>query len=120
MTAEAPLTGPPDHEDPADLTPLFDESRFVAEVERMVVNQTPRLFAVVQEYGERVDARIAAWGFAFADHAEVVSVDGGIRIRMGAPETVLGAFHSGRRIRAQLVWFTPRTLGHSSGGGAAP
>ena len=119
MTAEAPLTGPPDHEDPAGLTPLFDESRFVAEVERMVVNQAPRLFAVVQEYGERVDARIAAWGFAFADHAEVVSVDGGTRIRMGAPETALGAFQ-GRHIRAQLVWFAPGTPRHSSGGGAAP
>jgi hypothetical protein len=37
----------------------------------MVAEDVPRLFAVIREYGDRVDARIAAWGMAFADHAKI-------------------------------------------------
>lgn len=40
-----------------------------------MADEVPRLFAVVQEYGKRVDGRIAAWGLAFEDCAEVVRLD---------------------------------------------
>jgi hypothetical protein len=58
----------------------------------MVADEAPRLFAVVQEYGERVDGQIAAWGMAFADHAEVVSVKRGMRMSLQAPEKALRMF----------------------------
>jgi hypothetical protein len=102
---------------PGDLAALFDTGQFAAEVERLVAQGAPRVFAVVQEYGERVDARVAAWGFDFGDHSEVIPVDGAVQIRSEAPEAALGAFQAGRHVRARLVWVD---AGHSSGGGAAP
>ncbi|WP_433263814.1 hypothetical protein ACQPZF_33290 [Actinosynnema sp. CS-041913] len=93
--------------DPSGLTPLGDEARFATILERMVADQAPRLFAVVQEYGHRVDGAIAAWGMAFADHAEVVSVTGGMRLSLDEPEHALIAFRMGSRVRARLVWLNP-------------
>lgn len=63
------------------------------------------LFAVVQEYGERVDAVIAAWGMAFDDHAEVVAHE--LRMSVRSPESALRTFAGGPHIRARLVWFNP-------------
>jgi hypothetical protein len=61
---------------------------------------------VVQEYGQRVDAQIAAWGMAFRDRVEVVSADGRRHMKLRAPENALRGFRFGTRIRARLVWFT--------------
>jgi hypothetical protein len=70
-------------------------------------DEAPRLFAVVQEYGERVDGRIAAWGMALADHAEVVSVTRGMRMSLQTPKNALRMFTFGNHLRARLVWFNP-------------
>jgi hypothetical protein len=93
--------------DPRGLTPLCDEPRFAAFLAEMVVGEAPRLFAVVQVYGERVDVRTAGWGMAFDDHAEVVSVDHKSRMSLHAPEDALRLFTFGSHIRARLVWFNP-------------
>ncbi|MGI8307069.1 hypothetical protein [Saccharopolyspora hattusasensis] len=93
--------------DPARISPQCSEQQFAAMLQRMVANEAPRLFAVVQEYGDRVDRRVAAWGMAFADHAEVVAVDGGLRMNLRKPTNALHAFHIGSHVRARLVWFTP-------------
>lgn len=73
----------------------------------MVADEAPQLFAVIQEYGERVDGRIAAWGMSFDDHAEVVSVARGVRESLRTPQDALHLFHLGSHIRARLVWFNP-------------
>ncbi|MBP2330253.1 hypothetical protein JOF56_010638 [Kibdelosporangium banguiense] len=44
---------------------------------------------------------------AFDDHAEVVSVERGLRICLPAPEDVLYMFKVGSRIQARLVWVNP-------------
>ncbi|WP_422647458.1 hypothetical protein [Actinoalloteichus caeruleus] len=93
--------------DPVELSPLCDELEFAQILEEMVADEAPRLFAVVQEYGERVDGRIAAWGLAFADHTEVASVEGGLRTSLQAPEGALRLFACGSHVRARLVWFNP-------------
>jgi hypothetical protein len=93
--------------DPSGLTPLCAESEFAAILDGMIADEAPRLFAVVQEYGERVDGRIAAWGMAFDDHTEVVSVAGGMRMSLQVPENALRVFTFGSHIRARLVWFNP-------------
>lgn len=93
--------------DPSTLTPVCDETEFAELVDGMVADEAPRLFAVVQEYGERVDARIAAWGMAFADHVEVVAVARKLRMDLRTPENALPVFTVGSRIRARLVWFDP-------------
>lgn len=91
--------------DPGELPPVCDEHEFAAITEQMVADEAPRLFAVVQEYGERVDAVIAAWGVAFPDHAEIVTHQ--LRMSVRAPESALRMFTVGNHIRARLVWFNP-------------
>lgn len=90
--------------DPSGMAPLCGEEEFAAELAAMVGDEAPRLFAVVQEYGERVDGRIAAWGMAFDDHAPLVAVDAPVWMTLQAPEHALGRFTVGSRIRARLVW----------------
>ncbi len=93
------------------LEPICDEAEFAAILREMVTAGAPRVFAVVQEYGERSDGRIAAWGMAFAEHAEVVAVDGGLRMNVTSPENALRCFGRGETIRPRLVWFDPAAPG---------
>lgn len=91
---------------PDEIAPLGDAETFAALMECMVADQAPRLFAVVQEYGERLDGRIAAWGMAFDDHADVVGI-GGVQLSTRSPETALARFVRGDRITPHLVWVNP-------------
>lgn len=93
--------------DPCGLAPLCDEPEFAALLDTMVADEAPRLFAVVQEYGVRADGAIVAWGMAFDDHAEVVSVGSGVRGNQPTAQDTLRLFHWGSHIRARLVWLTP-------------
>lgn len=93
--------------DPAGCEPLCAEPAFAAILDEMVAGAAPRLFAVVQEFGERVNARIAAWGMEFADSAKIFSVDGRTSMDLSAPEDALRGFRVGSRIRARLVWCEP-------------
>jgi hypothetical protein len=65
------------------------------------------MFAIVEEYGERVDAWIAGWGMAFDDRAEVISVQGGLRMSLRSPENALRGFGFGTHIKPRLVWVNP-------------
>lgn len=94
-----------------DLSALGTEPEFAAIVERMVAGDAPALFAVVQEYGERVDARVAAWGMAFPDHAEVIGVGRTGWMSLQAPEGAVRMFETGEHIRVRLVWLGPRPDG---------
>ncbi|MDV6011202.1 hypothetical protein F8178_01680 [Haloechinothrix sp. LS1_15] len=93
--------------DPSGKPPLCDEERFAEILASIVADEAPRLFAVVEEYGRRVDARIAGWGLAFAERAEVVSIDGALRMKLNTPEEALRGFGFGSHITARLVWFDP-------------
>ncbi|WP_051712663.1 hypothetical protein [Actinoalloteichus caeruleus] len=86
---------------------LPNRAEFMELIESMVADFAPRMFAVVQEYGDRVDARVAAWGIAFDDHAAVVAVDGGLRMNLSSPEHALRGFNWGPDITARLVWVNP-------------
>ena len=105
--------------DPSGLEPLCEEDECSEIVEEMVADEAPRLFAVVQVYGERVDAQIAAWGMAFEDHAEVVSVTGTRRMSLPAPERALRRFTVGTHVRARIVWFNPEAATAVKGNEAA-
>ena len=93
--------------DPADLTPLCDEAEFAQEIAELVADEAPRLFVVVQEYGERVDGGIAAWGLAFEDCAELVRLDSVGRLSLRSPERAVRLFSHGPHITASLVWVNP-------------
>lgn len=58
--------------DPAELSPIGDEEVFSTEINAMVAENAPRLFALCEEIGERIDACIIAWGLTFDDYTEVM------------------------------------------------
>ncbi|MGJ7905382.1 hypothetical protein ACOQFL_02750 [Actinopolyspora sp. H202] len=90
--------------DPTNMPPLCGEDEFAELTNGMVTDTAPRVFAVVREYGERVDAYVAAWGMAFEAHAEVVAVDGTMRMRVSEPEQAARRFRFGSHIGARVVW----------------
>ncbi|WP_405678623.1 hypothetical protein OG292_31525 [Streptomyces sp. NBC_01511] len=69
------------------MQPLCGREEFTAVLADIVTDTAPRLFAVGQEYGDRVDGRVAALGMAFEDHADVISVEGHRRTRAPHPNT---------------------------------
>jgi hypothetical protein len=93
--------------DPSDLPSLCDEDEFAEMVANMVADEAPRLFAIVAEYGDRVDAGCAAWGLAFDDGVEVVSVDSKKRFSLATPEDAVRRFGLGVHITPRLVWVDP-------------
>ncbi|MGH3873262.1 MAG: hypothetical protein ACRDSR_17415 [Pseudonocardiaceae bacterium] len=86
---------------------LCDQAEFAQELAELVADEAPRLFAVVQEYGERADGWIAAWGMAFEDHAEVVGLDRPINLHLSAPENACRVFSRRPHITAHVVWVNP-------------
>lgn len=99
--------------DPTGMEPLCGEEDFASMMEGDVADEAPKVFAVVQEYGNRVDYRIAAWGIAFDDHAEVVAVDRGMRMRLREPESALRGFAWGSHISSHLVWVTSKAAANN-------
>jgi hypothetical protein len=90
--------------DPSDMPPLCDEEEFAQLLAEMVADCVPKLFAVVEEYGDRVDAACVAWGMAFEDCAFVVSDDGTLKFCVSSPERALRFFARGTFIRPRLIW----------------
>lgn len=86
-----------------DVSP-WDESAFTDLIDDMVAASAPRTFAVVQVYGERLDARIAAWGLAWEGQAEIVGVDGGLRVCIRSPERACQLLGPTNEVSARLVW----------------
>lgn len=84
--------------------PLCGEVEFTELIDQMVAENAPRVFAVVQELGDRVDGWIAAWGMAFEDRVEVIGADGGLRMTLQAPEAALRGYRWGGCVSARLVW----------------
>lgn len=89
---------------------MCGEEQFATVLRSMVAVNTPSVFAVIEELGERVDARIAAWGLDFGDHAEVVTVDFGTRMGLSSPDDALLVFRGGHRTRPRLVWYDPNGM----------
>lgn len=93
-------------DNPQSLIGPWTAAEFDALVEDLCVATAPRFFATVQEYGERFDARVAAWGMSFDDHARVITVDGGIELNLRSAESSLRYF-SGENITTRLIWLSP-------------
>ncbi len=87
------------------------EEEFAQEVAELVADEAPRVFALVEEHGERVDGRVIAWGMAFDDHAEAVSVGRGLRGSFPSAERAHRAFS--RRAKIRLVWADAETAPRS-------
>jgi hypothetical protein len=88
--------------------PVWSEEEFAAVVRQLAVDDAPRLFAMVEECGEAEDARVAGYGLAYDDRAEVDSVEGGFRLSSRSPESARALFEVSSRSmgvrRVRLVW----------------
>ncbi len=80
---------------------------FTAIVDSIVADSAPRLFATMQEYGDRVDGWIVGWGMAFEDRAELVDVDGGMTMSLQVPHDALFYFAREKYCTPRLVWVNP-------------
>ncbi|MBB5800797.1 hypothetical protein F4560_000565 [Saccharothrix ecbatanensis] len=80
----------------------------------------PRLFAIVEEYGEAEDARVAGYGLAYPDRAEVGSVEGGFRLSSESAESARMVFEISSRSagtrRAHVVWLGETAAPSVAGG----
>jgi len=84
--------------------PLFGREKYERLVAGLIADLAPRMFAVVQDYGDRVDSRVAAWGLAFDDYTEIVGVDRDLRISAASPEQALIGFAHQPDITARVIW----------------
>jgi hypothetical protein len=94
-------------EDPATRPPMGSREEFTAIVDTIVADTAPRVFAIVHEYGDRVDGRIVGWGMAFENRAEVVDVDGGMTMSLQTPHNALFYFGYDKHCTPRLVWVNP-------------
>ncbi|WP_405848335.1 hypothetical protein OG211_13480 [Streptomyces niveus] len=91
-------------------SPAPEPCDFAREVDELVRDTAPRLFAVVEEYRpgtEDADAFVVAWGLAYADDsAEVIAVEGHRRWSLTAAERIVRYFGRAEDLSARLVWLT--------------
>ncbi len=97
---------------PGVTAPLCDRAEYEQLVEDLVAESAPRMFAVVQDYGDRLDSRVAAWGLAFEDYAEIVGVDRGLRRTTASPERALRGFTHRPDVTARVLWVHLGSGGH--------
>lgn len=86
------------------MEPLGDAQTFAALLAEMVADQAPRVFAVVQEYGDRLDGRIAAWGMAFDESVAVFGTSGTMFVSPRSPEDMTDRFRGGADVTPRVVW----------------
>ncbi|NUT48658.1 MAG: hypothetical protein HOV94_15325 [Saccharothrix sp.] len=65
---------------PTTVKPLWSKEEFTRLMRELAVDEAPRLFALVEEYGEGEDARVAGYGLAYEDRADVNSVEGDFQL----------------------------------------
>lgn len=77
-------------------------------VREVAMEDAPRPFAIVEEYGEGEDARAAGYGFAHDDHADVTSVEGDFHLSAESAENARALFEISSRStgvrRVHVVW----------------
>jgi hypothetical protein len=83
---------------------LFDDPKIVAEVQELVDDQAPRLFAVVRETFEPEDVQIAAWGMTTRKGVEVFPVHGGAHMSLQSADNALIFFRAGGQAVPRVVW----------------
>ncbi|GAA2668363.1 MULTISPECIES: hypothetical protein [Actinosynnema] len=82
-------------------------AEFAELVREVVVDDMPRLFAVVYEQVPRQGVEVAAYGMAFLGRAELVSPDGADRMTSASAHqaaALLAASTGVGGVKAHLVW----------------
>lgn len=92
-------------DDTAAMPPLCGEEEFADEVRELVESSAPRVFALVQEQGERFDAWVTAWGLEFEDGCvQIVRAGNGLGGTFPSVERAVRRYSRRKKIR--LVWIS--------------
>lgn len=92
----------------ADSTaPPWTEDEYQRLVAELVADESPTVFAVVEDRDDRQDGRIAAWVLEFPDETEVICTEDGVRMSLSSVDRVLPNFGRQPGVTARLVR-TPR------------
>jgi hypothetical protein len=98
---------------PITPTPLGNAEEFTGLMQELAVEEAPRLFALVEEYGEAEDARVAGYGLAYADRADVNSAEGDFQLGSESAERARTLFEISSRSagvsRVHVVWLDETT-----------
>lgn len=93
--------------------PLGDADEFGQMLIDLVNDYAPRRFAICEEYGDRIDAEVFAWGMAFDDVVVLCADDMSFTgCFSSAPGAVRRFSKGGRRMR--LIWIDERPPGDPS------
>lgn len=99
MVANAAVGSSVDTEDGPESIP---EDEFSALVQEIVDDYTPRVFALVEERGDRIDGRIFAWGLQFDERATVFCPEGRLFAKTTSADSAHRLFSRIRNLR--LLW----------------
>jgi hypothetical protein len=91
--------------DPSTM-PSLTEDQWAAYTQAMI-SDPPRRFAIMQEWGERVDGRLAAWGVAYDHGIEVIDAESSTRFQLETPNLALLAYTRLPHVKASVVWIDP-------------
>jgi hypothetical protein len=95
----------------ATTTGSLSREEFTVLMHELAAAEAPRLFAIVEECGEAEDARVAGYGLAYEDRAEVDSVQGGFHLSSQSADSArmlfeISSWSAGMR-QVHLVWLHP-------------
>jgi hypothetical protein len=81
------------------------ETEYWRQVADLIADETPAMFAVVEDRDDRSDGRIAAWVLEFPGRAEAITTDGGLRMSAPSADRVKARFGRQPDVTARLVSF---------------
>lgn len=87
----------------AGTTPPWTREDYERNVSGLVAEETPALFALVEDRDDLADARIAAWVLEFSSRAEAVTTDTSVRISAPSAPRVLARFGTQPGVTARLI-----------------
>jgi hypothetical protein len=77
---------------PTTATLPWSAKEFGRLLRELAADEAPRLFAIVEEYGEAEDARVAGYGLAYENRADVNSVEGDFQLHSQSAENARTLF----------------------------
>ncbi|HVV23283.1 MAG TPA: hypothetical protein VHF06_27870 [Pseudonocardiaceae bacterium] len=73
-------------------------------VRQLVDGDAPRRFAIVQDWGEMFDSRVAAWGMVMGDHTMIVDAQAGPRVTADSIRLALALYTRPPHVTARVYW----------------
>lgn len=89
--------------DRAPFSPWASREEFLAELQGMVTENAPAVFALCEEIGEYHDGVVRYWGVAHDDHTDLIGTGGSIHTGFRDADTAHRRLSFARR-RLHLVW----------------